>query len=338
MTDEVVTKDAAGSDSFNLFIPITKIDEEKREVYGVGAVEIADHSNQIFDYATSKPRIQKWSSETQLRSQGKSLGNVREMHKASAAGKVIKIDFDDAGKRVLLGSKIVDDAAWQKVKEGVYTGYSIGGNYANIWPDNSDFGKMRYTAEPTEWSLVDAPCIPGSNFTVIKAEGAEPEARLFKGLATGETLLIEKAIPEAPETLAAIALDVVGAAKPTASNTPTINPVSTSVERQPDPAQIMEIKPDTAPTGETLAAHNDTAKNLEADFNKFLTVFEAKINKVIDAAEARLAALNEETPSAPAERQMIKVRGGGTRKIAVRHSVGLIKVNRKGDLQSNARN
>jgi hypothetical protein len=334
MSDDVNKTDAAGGDSFNLFIPITKIDEEKREVYGVGAVEIADRSNQIFDYATSKPRIQKWSSETALRSQGKSLGNVREMHKASAvAGKVIKIDFDDAGKRVLLGSKIVDDAAWNKVKEGVYTGYSIGGNYANIWPDNSDFGKMRYTAEPTEWSLVDAPCIPGSIFTVIKAEGAEPEARLFKGMATGETLLIEKAIPEAPETLAAIALDVVGSAKPTASNTPTINPISTSVERQPDPAQIMEIKPDTAPTGETLAAHNDTAKSLEADFNKFLTVFEAKINKVLDAAEARLAALDKETPSAPAERQMIKVMGGGTRKIAVRHSVGLIKVNRKGDSQ-----
>ena len=335
MTDDVLEKqDAAPSgDSFNLFIPITKIDEEKREVYGVGAVEIADHSNQIFDYATSKPRIQKWSQATQQRSQGKSLGNVREMHKATAAGKVIKIDFDDAGKRVMLGSKIVDDAAWQKVKEGVYTGYSIGGNYVNIWPDGNDFGKMRYTAEPTEWSLVDAPCIPGSNFTVVKADGAEPEARLFKGMGTGETLLIEKAIPEAPETLAAISLDVIGSQKPTASNAPPINPISTSVERQPDPAQMMVLNPDTAPTGETLAAHNDTAKNLEADFNKFLQVFEAKINKVIDDVEERLTSMNLETPSAPAERQMIKVTGGGLRKIAVRHSVGLVKVNRKGDLQ-----
>lgn len=159
-----------------LFIPITKIDEQKREVWGTAAVEEQDKVEEVFDYATSKPHFQKWSDEFSQRTSGQSLGNVRAMHGNVAAGKVIAINFDDANKTIPIGTKIVDDDAWQKCREGVYTGFSIGGKYKKRWQD----GKVtRYTAIPTEISLVDNPCMPGATFGVLKSDGST-EQRAFK--------------------------------------------------------------------------------------------------------------------------------------------------------------
>jgi hypothetical protein len=64
-----------------------------------------------------------------------SLGNIRAMHGKVAAGKAIAIDFNDAEKAIDIGTKIVDDNEWQKCLEGVYTGFSIGGDYIKKWKD-----------------------------------------------------------------------------------------------------------------------------------------------------------------------------------------------------------
>ena len=53
--------------------------------------------------------------------------NIREMHKASAVGVAQELVLDDTTKSLWVGVKVVDDAAWQKVKDGVYKGFSIGG-------------------------------------------------------------------------------------------------------------------------------------------------------------------------------------------------------------------
>ena len=37
-------------------------------------------------------------------------------------------------KRIEICGKVVDDAEWQKVEEGVYTGFSQGGRYLKRWP------------------------------------------------------------------------------------------------------------------------------------------------------------------------------------------------------------
>ncbi len=66
---------------------------------------------------------------------------------------------------------MVDDAEWAKVIEGVYTGFSQGGAYVKRW--KGDDGVMRYTAEPSEISLVDLPCLPSATFQVLKADGVE---------------------------------------------------------------------------------------------------------------------------------------------------------------------
>jgi hypothetical protein len=101
------------------------------------------------------------------------------MHGNVAAGKLIDIAFNDAQRRIEICGKVVDDAEWQKVEEGVYTGFSQGGRYLKRWPDPNAPDLVRYTAEPLEISLVDHPCLPEATFTVVKADGST-ELRKFK--------------------------------------------------------------------------------------------------------------------------------------------------------------
>jgi len=134
-----------------------------------------DKGNEILDYETSKPNFEKWSQDISNATGGKSLGNVRAMHGKTAAGKLTSIYFNDAEKAIEVVAKVVDDNEWNKVLEGVYTGFSVGGKYAKRWADSDLPGVMRYTADPSELSLVDNPCIPGATFSLIKADGQEVE-------------------------------------------------------------------------------------------------------------------------------------------------------------------
>lgn len=161
--------------SMKIFVPLTKVDIEKRLVYGTLAAEEPDRSGEVLDYASSKPHFQAWSSDISKATDGKSMGNLRAMHGKVAAGKFTDLQFDDSGKRIEACAKVVDNAEWDKVLEGVYTGFSIGGKYGKTWDDN---GLRRYEAIPAEGSLVDYPCIPSATFKVMKADGTE-ELRKF---------------------------------------------------------------------------------------------------------------------------------------------------------------
>lgn len=152
----------------NIFVPIVKVDTARREVYGVMAEESPDKSNEIFDYATSKPYVKAWSEDIQRATDGKSFGNVRAQHSNIAAGKLVGVTFDDQNKCIPVVAKIVDDNEWRKVQEGVYSGFSIGGAYLRKWPDGA---YTRYTAKPAEVSIVDNPCMRGARFSLVKADG-----------------------------------------------------------------------------------------------------------------------------------------------------------------------
>ena len=65
--------------SVNLFAQIAKIDEAKHEVWGIATAEVVDKEGEIFDYESSKPYFKRWSDEIAKATDGKSLGNVREM-------------------------------------------------------------------------------------------------------------------------------------------------------------------------------------------------------------------------------------------------------------------
>lgn len=172
-----------------MFIPITKVDVARREVYGVMAEETPDKSGEVFDYASSKPLIQKWSEQFDKATGGKSLGNVRIQHGNAVAGKIVGIEFDDANKCIPVVAKVVDDNAWKMVEEGVFTGFSIGGKYRKRWTDGQ---YTRYTADPSEVSLVDNPCMYGALFTAVKADGQQ-EMRKFAGSPKPKTVVVDGA-------------------------------------------------------------------------------------------------------------------------------------------------
>ena len=174
--------------TFTKFVRLTKVDAAQREVYGVVTSEVPDKDGEICDYQSTKPHYEEWSGEFARATAGKSLGNVREMHSHSAVGKVVDLVFDDPSKTIAVRARIVDDTAWAKCEEGVYTGFSHGGEYVGEpWPDG-DF--LRYTAKPTEISLVDNPCNPEAHFEYVKADGSvelrkfqtQPEDRKMKKL------------------------------------------------------------------------------------------------------------------------------------------------------------
>lgn len=163
-----------------LFAQIAKVDEAQRLVHGRAAQEILDRSGEIFDYDSSKGHFADWSKTTKDATNGASVGNLRAMHGKVAAGKLTDITFNDDEKAIDIVAKVVDDQEWNKILEGVYTGFSIGGEYARKWDDKEAGGK-RYTAIPSEISLVDRPCGPTSTFfKMMKADGSEVEVEFKK--------------------------------------------------------------------------------------------------------------------------------------------------------------
>lgn len=181
-----------------IFCRITKVDEKRREVTGRATQEAVDRDGEIMDYATTKPEFMKWSAEVSADTGGKSLGNVRSMHGNVAAGKLTNIDFNDVEKAIDVTAKIVDPVEWDKVLEGVHTGFSIGGRYARKWAEPIA-GKMvtRYTAVPSEISIVDRPCCPTAKFFTIHKHDGSVVKREFAWtheltLIDGKLALVEK--------------------------------------------------------------------------------------------------------------------------------------------------
>lgn len=185
-------------DEVSIFVPIVKVDATKHEVWGRLAQEVPDHTNEIMDYASSKPLFSAWSEETYKRSGGKSRGNIRAMHQPVAAGKVIALTFNDGERAIDVGTKIVDENEWQKCLEGVYTGFSIGGKYEKRWMDQTNPSLMRYTARPREGSLVDAPAIPTATFQLVKEDGTVELRKFAAQVPPAEPEVEKQALPGAP--------------------------------------------------------------------------------------------------------------------------------------------
>jgi len=149
-------------------IPITKVDEEQRMVYGYATVEELDSHGEIITYEASKKAFSNW------------IGNIREMHQDIAVGKALDIEFDDDAKGVWIGAKISESTdgenAWTKVKEGVLAGFSIGGrvNDAKMQQMMID-GKKKMVNVITDYdlgetSLVDNPAVASATFQIVKSK------------------------------------------------------------------------------------------------------------------------------------------------------------------------
>ena len=140
-----------------IYAPLQKIDEEQRMVYGYASTEALDSQGEIIKRDAIEAALPGFMR----------FGNIREMHQPSAVGKAKGATIDDKG--LYLAAKIVDDEAWAKVKEGVYSGFSVAGQVTARDP----LQKHVITGcSLSEISLVDRPSNPEAVFEMFKSEGA----------------------------------------------------------------------------------------------------------------------------------------------------------------------
>ena len=145
--------------SVRLSMPIGKVDIERRMVSGFATLDNIDKQDDIV------------TTEASLLAFKNFRGNLREMHQPSAVGKIVSFKedkyFDPNSKKFYSGvyvsayvSKGAQDA-WEKVLDGTYSGFSIGGNIKS-WDDayNADMDKAIRVIKDYdlyELSLVDSP-------------------------------------------------------------------------------------------------------------------------------------------------------------------------------------
>ena len=163
-------------ENVRLSLPFSKVDKERRIVSGFASLDNLDKQNDIV------------TAEASMEAFAKFRGNIREMHQPSAVGKMVSFKedkyFDPESKKFYSGvfvsayvSKGAQDA-WEKVLDGTYTGFSIGGRM-NKWDDGYDEKsdkQIRIIKEYDliELSLVDNPANQFANImSVEKVDGVD---------------------------------------------------------------------------------------------------------------------------------------------------------------------
>ena len=157
-------------DNVRLSMPIGKVDIERRMVSGFATLDNVDRQG---DIVTTESSIDAFKNFR---------GNLREMHQPSAVGKIVSFKedkyFDPNDKKFYSGvyisayvSKGAQDA-WEKVLDGTYTGFSIGGNI-KTWDDaydekNDTTVRVIKNYELHELSLVDNPANQFANIVSIE--------------------------------------------------------------------------------------------------------------------------------------------------------------------------
>lgn len=163
-----------------LFMPIFKVDGEKRLIRGIITGEYLDKSGEVLSYAGSKAAIESW------------LGNVREMHGNVAVGRDVEREFDDASKTITVTARISEGApdTWAKIQDGTLRFLSVGGrrkkstikNAADLpahvfkYHQGQRPKTVRHTTgwEMVELSLVDNPALPITSFELVKMVDGKP--------------------------------------------------------------------------------------------------------------------------------------------------------------------
>jgi hypothetical protein len=156
------------------------------------------------------------------------------------------------------------------VTEGVYTGFSQGGRYVKRWPD-PETGMTRFTAEPSEISLVDLPCLPDATFEVVKDGVVEKRAFVRPAAAEAAELDAPEAVTRSED---AAIMDTPEAPHIAAEPVPP----------RPSAAEAL---------GKAALALSAAAQKLEraVEENSRLRKALADVSPFVDALEKRLAAI-----------------------------------------------
>lgn len=167
-----------------MFFTITKVDQARREVGGIVSCQKEDKDGETLDYEGSKPHFQAWSDEAYnatkaLGTGNVSYGNLREQHSKRCVGKFVEpLAFDDQKKTIRGVAKVYDDDVWQKVSEGVYNAFSVGGGL--VGPPKRSGATKLITIVPREISLVDNPALDATHFDFVRAADGSTVQKLFK--------------------------------------------------------------------------------------------------------------------------------------------------------------
>src|SRR3990167_7791179 len=147
---------------FRRFIEFTKKDEEKKTVSGYASSEALDSQGEIVEKDAIARALPGYLGELDQTTGKFRYANLREMHQLSAVGKTMKARVDEKG--LYIEGKVVDKDAWEKVKEGVYAGFSIGGKIVK------QVGNRIKDLKLSEISLVDRPPNPEAVFLMVKVD------------------------------------------------------------------------------------------------------------------------------------------------------------------------
>lgn len=145
-----------------IFVPLEKHDDEKRLAIGYASTPTLDSQGEIVKREAVEAALPDYMR----------FANVREMHRPSAVGVAQEAGVDAKGLRIK--AKVVDDDAWEKVKQRVYKGFSIGGRVTSRDPADR---RVITGLELTEISLVDRPANPEAIIDVYKADFAKEGRR-----------------------------------------------------------------------------------------------------------------------------------------------------------------
>lgn len=151
-------------DDFKIFIPFSKKDKDKKLVSGYASTEALDSQGEVVEKEAIIKALPNYLGEWDEENQRYKYAGLREMHQPSAVGKTMKTKVDHKG--LWIEGKIVDKDAWEKVKEGVYAGFSIGGRV--LEQVNNRIKAIRLS----EISLVDRPANPEAVFSMVKFDKA----------------------------------------------------------------------------------------------------------------------------------------------------------------------
>jgi hypothetical protein len=163
-------------------MPFAKVDKERRIVSGFATLDNLDVQNDIV------------TNDASLKAFSQFRGNIREMHQPSAVGKMVAFKedkyFDPESKKFYSGvfvSAYVSKGAqnaWEKVLDGTYTGFSIGGRM-NKWDDGYDEKMDKPIRIIKDYDLIELSLVdnPANQFASIISIEKVDGINVFKGSA-----------------------------------------------------------------------------------------------------------------------------------------------------------
>jgi hypothetical protein len=218
-----MTRKTDSKKSARFFVPFSKVEPQEDGsvvVRGIATVEEIDKVGEVVTFEASKKAFAEMSEEVSKATDGLSLGNLRSMHQAIAAGKIRQWSANDATRSIEIEGLVVDPIEAKKAVERVYTGLSIGARdvvrEVSTYDGKSVPAIVSYSL--SEVSLVDRPACPGAvllwKFETDESEAEEEEE--------------EEPAEQAPEP-------------------------------EPEPAPVTEPEPESVSPGEDEAAEGEIA-------------------------------------------------------------------------------